>query len=116
MSLGLKGPNVKAKLTARTVTTLGPQDKPYRVFDTEIPGFYLRVQPTGATTWRYFYRNAEGRQRDCRIGTGLTPSHARVVARDLHAAVAQGRDPVAEREAARAQAERRRQRTPWIPT
>ena len=40
----------------------------YEIVDTLIPGFVLRVRPSGVKAWEYRYRNQEGRQRRYVVG------------------------------------------------
>ena len=72
------------------------------VWDREIPGFGLRIRPSGASAYVLLYRFA-GRARRMTLGSGrvLTPDEARKLARQALAAVAAGRDPAAERKQAR---------------
>ena len=72
------------------------------VWDREIPGFGLRIRPSGASAYVLLYRFA-GRSRRMTLGSGrvLTPDEARKLARQALAAVAAGRDPAAERKQAR---------------
>lgn len=79
-----------------------PKDGEAYVWDREIPGFGLRVRPSGASAYVVVYR-LEGRSRRMTLGPGrvLTPDEARKLARLALAAVAAGRDPAAERREAR---------------
>ena len=43
---------MRAKLSSRTLQVLQPCDKPFEVVDSELKGFLLRVQPSGAMTYR----------------------------------------------------------------
>lgn len=72
------------------------------VWDREIPGFGLRVRPSGASAYVLLYRHA-GRARRMTLGSGrvLTPDEARKLARQALATVAAGRDPAAERKQTR---------------
>ena len=85
---------MKAKLTTRTLSTLEPKEKPYQIWDTEIPGFFLRIEPTGTKTYSFYYRNKEGRERRYRIGKELTPTQARDAAKVHSGDVAKGVDIV----------------------
>lgn len=73
------------------------------LWDTELPGFGVRVQPTGRKLYviRYRTKDAERRQRKmvlCRVADA-PPEKARGMAREVFQAVARGEDPVAKREA-----------------
>lgn len=103
----------RAKLTKRTVESVAipPRGGQAELWDKELGGLHLRVSASGRRTYRFKYRVA-GRQVIATIGQHgpLTAEIARERAKGLAAAVAQGRDPVAEQEAAEraAQEERRR--------
>ncbi|PWK44818.1 phage integrase [Pseudomonas sp. OV226] len=66
---------MKAKITQKLINSLTPQEKHYRVFDTDQPGLYIRVQPTGHMA--YMVSWARNRERSLgRVGT-LTLAQAR---------------------------------------
>jgi integrase len=75
-------------------------------WDAEIPGFGLRVLPSGRKVWVLKYLTRTGRQGWLTLGTfpAQSADDARSLARDARKAVEQGRDPSAERRAARAAA------------
>jgi integrase len=73
--------------------------------DTELPGFSVRIQPSGRKTYVVRYRSRITKtQRKMTIArcTDMPPDRARDLARKAFMAVAEGRDPVADerREAA----------------
>ncbi|VVT24507.1 site-specific integrase [Rhizobium sp. EC-SD404] len=88
-----------AKITKRTVDGAEPQTKDYIIWDDELPGFGLRVFPSGKRSYVIQYR-ARGRSRRYAIGLhGVwTPETARREAKVRLGDVAQGDDPAAERE------------------
>lgn len=63
-------PNAKSreKLTKTMIQKLQPRTKEYMVWDTEVPGFFVRVLPSGMKSFGVFYRDARGRQRKRGIG------------------------------------------------
>lgn len=87
------------KLTKRFVEAVEPQSKGHVVWDDELPGFGLRVYPSGKRSYIVQYRS-RGRSRRYTIGLhGVwTPETARREARALLGQVAHGGDPVEERE------------------
>jgi len=46
-----------AKLTQAVVEKCEPSARDYEIVDTLIPGFVLRVRPSGVKAWEYRYRN-----------------------------------------------------------
>jgi integrase len=93
-----------ARLTKREVDSLRPlPDRDVFAWDGEIRGFGVRVKPTGSKTYFVQYRNAEGRTRRLVVGKHgiLTTEQARDLGRQKLADVSKGRDPSAQRHAAR---------------
>ena len=67
-------------------------------FDTDVPGFGLRVRASGARTWIFQYKIG-GRTRRLVLGnaSAVKPARAREIAGELHAKVRLGGDPAAEK-------------------
>jgi integrase len=87
------------KLTKRVVDGAQPGQYRYIVWDLEIRGLGLRVEPSGRKTFIARYRAGGGRngiQRQATIGRygTITPDQARKLARRTLAAAADGEDPV----------------------
>jgi len=94
------------KLTKRVVDSAKPKLKRYIVWDSDLSGFGLRVEPTGRKTFIARYRAGGGRSGTLRQATigrygTLTPDEARRLARKTLGAAASGGDPVGERKTAR---------------
>jgi len=73
------------------------------LWDSELPGFGVRVKASAARSYLIQYRNSTGRSRRVTIGRHgvLTAEQARNYARGLLADAKRGADPAAERKAAR---------------
>ena len=90
------------KLTKRLVDAAETSAAEYFVWDSEIPGFGLRVLPSGRKGYVVQYR-AGRRSRRISLGpsTVLTCEQARSRAITIIAAARNGQDPAAERDAGR---------------
>jgi integrase len=92
---------VKAKSNKKALTEFGVRqakasgNRAALIWDTKCPGLTLSVQPSGHRAFRFFYSFA-GRKRWYHLGP-VYLSDARRIAHKLRAAIAEGRDPVAER-------------------
>lgn len=86
------------KLTKRAVETAAPRIKNYIIWDEDLPGFGLRVFPSGKRSYVVQYRNS-GRSRRLTIGRhGVwTAENARREAKAQLGRVASGSDPAQER-------------------
>jgi integrase len=91
------------KLTKRIVEAAEIRDKDYIIFDSDIPGFGLRVLRSGKRSYLVQYRVG---RRSRRMSLGLhgilTPQRARFQAINALAAVKNGEDPAGVREVTRA--------------
>ena len=90
------------RISKRVVDQSLPGEREYVVWDIEIPGFGLRVYPSGRKVYCYKYRVGGGRggtMRKPSIGRHgeLTPDQARAIAQDWAADVRRGGDPSARR-------------------
>jgi integrase len=93
------------KITRQLLSNLKPDPTAQLwVWDSTLPGFGVRLQPTGRATYVMRYRTQSGTQRKHTIGrcTDLHPDEAREIARGLFSDVAKGGDPAAHRQALRA--------------
>jgi len=84
-----------AKITKRIIDSLQAQGKDLVVWDGEMPGFGIRVKPSGVKSFCVQYRNEQGRSRRLTIGRygRLTVEEARKEARQLLAKADVGQDP-----------------------
>lgn len=94
------------RLTKRTADAARPMSVRYILWDRDLSGFGLRVEPTGRKTFIARYRAGGGRKgvlRQQMIGKcgTLTVEEARRKAKRLLGQAAGGGDPIAERKAAR---------------
>jgi len=98
---------VKKRLGKRQVETLRPRAKPWIAWDDRLPGFGVRVQPSGCKSFIVNYRPGNGGRNapNRRIVIGrygaVEPARARKLARELLGRVAAGEDPAEERAEAR---------------
>lgn len=89
------------KLTKTLVEASKPAEKEYSVWDSEVPGFGIRVQVSGRKTYVVRYRTLTSLQRKLTIARccDMAPDRARDLARKVFATVAEGGDPTQERRA-----------------
>jgi hypothetical protein len=82
---------MRMKLTQASVAALAPAD--LICWDTELPGFAVRVSVTGRKTWIVYYR-VNGQQRKPKLGTFATirADEARKQAKALLGDAAKGID------------------------
>lgn len=94
---------MKITLTKATLAQLRPSEKDYVAWDARLPGFGIRVLPSGVKSYILQYRNLQGRSRRTTLGTVgvVTLDRARREAKKLRGAVTFGADPAADRFAAR---------------
>ena len=87
------------KLTNRTVAATRPRDRDVFVWDDELPGFGLRVKPSGVKSYVIQYRNRHNDSRRITIGRHgvIGPEKARRKAKKMLADVQDGADPATER-------------------
>jgi integrase len=93
-----------AKLTKRLIDGLATPESDTLLWDDGLPGFGLRVRPSGRRAFVVQYRTADGRQRRRTIGTYpvLTVEQARAQAREWLSGAQRGQDPALTRDRNRA--------------
>lgn len=95
------------RITKRLVDNLATKDRDVFVWDSDVPGFGIRVWPSGKKTYVVQYRLPGGGRRSFakRVSLGehgvLTPDEARQLAKKTLGSVAHGNDPAADRSARR---------------
>lgn len=90
------------RITKIVVDRLAPKKCEFTVWDAQMPGFGVRVRPSGAMSYVVLYRAGSGRGAPMRRYTianvgKIAPESARIRAKSLLAAVAHGRDPAGEK-------------------
>lgn len=98
-------------ITKTLVDGLEKQASEYTVWDAKLPGFGVRVRPTGAKSFVIVYRAGTGRTAPVRRYTvaavgKLAPEAARTQAKILLGNIANGADPAAEKRANRPKRDR----------
>jgi integrase len=100
-------PGARMRLTVKSAATvqLPPGKTDHVYFDDDIAGFGLRIREGGSRTWVYRYRIGR-KQRGITLGsaTSVPLALARTNAGALEAKVRLGHDPIADKQAARAEA------------
>jgi len=59
------------KLTQTLIDGLTKTGQDYKVWDSQTPGFHVRVLPSGRKNYAYFYRTAAGEQRTITFGKAV---------------------------------------------
>lgn len=87
------------KLTKTAIDSAQPAKHDVWLWDHELPGFGVRIQPSGRKTYVVRYRNKKGQQRKHTIARtcDMPPQQARDLARRVFAEVAAGGDPAVEK-------------------
>jgi integrase len=97
-----QSPMTRRRITKRLVDGLHATDRDYIVWDGELPGFGVRVRPSGSKSYVVQYRAGRGRKAPSRRITIATPSklppeEARGIAKGIIGDVARNDDPAADR-------------------
>ena len=94
---------MRTRLTKSIVDKAEPRSSRYTIWDTEVVGFGLKVQPTGKKVYFVYYRSANGQQRRPAIGLHgkLTEEEARQAAKKWIASALTGEDVSGNRKEAR---------------
>lgn len=104
---------MKTKITQSIVTNMQAAAKDIVLYDDALPGFCLRIRPTGTKIWYYRYRTTGGPQRRLVLGRfpGVGAAMARQLAMVAAGDVARGIDLLAQRREVAAETVRSRQST-----
>jgi integrase len=90
------------KITKRIVEAAEPREKDYIIFDSDLPGFGVRILPSGKRSYMVQYRAGRTfRRMSLGMHGILTTEKARAEAMKVLAAVQDGNDPAAARDKAR---------------
>ncbi len=92
-----------AKLTKSVIDAADRKTKPYFIWCSELPGFGVRIHPSGKHAYYIDYYNAAGRRKRMSMGGQgkLTADEARKMARIKLGGVLAGEDPAEERKTRR---------------
>lgn len=90
----------KIHLINGVVRALEPRDRYFDVYDDEVTGLHVRVEPSGSKTFRLRYTLPDGGRRCIRIGDvwDVTCTEARKAARKHWASAVQSVDPLAAKQ------------------
>jgi integrase len=91
------------RISKRIVDAARPDTKPVFLWDRTLPGFALLTLPSGAKSYVFQYRTAEGRSRRATIGKvgAVSPEQARTIADGMSRTVKAGGDPLEDKRQAR---------------
>ncbi len=91
---------MKIKFTEKSIISLIPEAKPYEAVDIQLPGFLLRIQPTGRRTYYFSYKSNTGKRVRLKLGRhgDVTLTQAREMAKATAGDIATGKDPQAEKQ------------------
>ncbi|MAO55204.1 MAG: integrase [Rhodospirillaceae bacterium] len=91
------------RLTKRDIDQTSAGDKEVVLWDSSLPGFGVRIKPSGVKSFVIQYRNRHGRSRRVTLGRYgvMTLEEARTEARQQLSAVSRGSDPRQDRDEGR---------------
>jgi integrase len=94
---------MRTKFSKKFIEAIEPSQKDQLFWDTEVPGFGVKVTPKGKRAYFIYYRNRSGQQRRPKIGDhgSITLDEARKIAQQQLALVASGTDISAQRQVER---------------
>ncbi|HOD52358.1 MAG TPA: site-specific integrase [Candidatus Hydrogenedentes bacterium] len=85
---------MQIELNNKVIEKLQPEEKPLKVFDTTVPGFHLRIQPSGYRCYYVEYRKLDGKKATYNVGSAelITLGQARKKAKEFLANRTLGKD------------------------
>ncbi|NBX73153.1 MAG: DUF4102 domain-containing protein [Alphaproteobacteria bacterium] len=92
---------MKHKLTKSYVEGLQPAERDYLVRDSVLPGFFVKITPTGKRVYGLYYRTANGTERRPSLGEhspGFTTDTARKKAEEWIGLIRKDQDPSNEQQ------------------
>lgn len=94
---------MRTRFSKKFIEAIEPSQKDQLFWDTEVPGFGVKVTPKGKRAYFIYYRNRLGQQRRPKIGDhgSITLDEARKIAQQQLAQVASGTDISAQRQVER---------------
>ena len=86
---------MKINFTEKNIKAIESKQSPFELTDTKLPGFLLRIQPSGRRVFYYSYRTSEGIRRRLKLGRhgDITLTQAKSQAVAAAGDVAKGKDP-----------------------
>lgn len=96
----------RSRITRQFIEALEPGPRDRYFWDNKVRCLQLKLTPTGRTVWVLQYRTVDRRQRKLTLGNypEILPEDARKRATAALAEISSGKDPAAERKAARSKA------------
>jgi|SRR5690625_2602649 len=93
----------RSRITRQFIEALEPGPRDRYFWDDKVRCLQLKLTPTGRTVWVLQYRTVDRRQRKLTLGNypEILPEDARKRATAALAEISSGKDPAAERKAAR---------------
>lgn len=101
------------RITEAVAKHIRPKETEYDIRDNELRGFLIRVQKSGNASYVLAYKNQAGKSKRYTIGRvgEITAAKARSIAHKLKSEIANGADPVSERQHLRDEELNRKRRT-----
>ena len=101
------------RITEAVAKHIRPRETEYDTRDNELKGFLIRVQKSGNASYVLAYKNQAGKSKRYTIGKvgEITAAKARSIAHKLKSEIANGGDPVSEKQHLRDQELNRKRRT-----